>query len=142
MIDRGARIGNETLTTVSADERIRPLRDQIILEPLEWQPSKIIAVAYGGKPLRGRVLAIGPGVHPRKYDGPKGKRTKSWLSKSFRPCDVKIGDIVELGGLELRGYLFPTVWWGQKEVVICREADVAVVCEQPQEQASANASAA
>jgi hypothetical protein len=42
---------------------------------------------------------------------------------------VKRGDIVELGGLEIGGYLFATVRWGAKEVVIAREADVAIVRE-------------
>lgn len=123
----GVRLGNETITIVGEKDKIRPLRDNIVLEPLEWQPSKIIAVAYSGKPLRGIVRAIGPGVYPKKYDGPKGKRSKTWDSKAFRPCDVKVGDTVELGGLEIQGYLHPTFRWGNKEMVLCREEDVAMV---------------
>lgn len=125
----GVRIGNEQLEFVSAKQRVRPLRDHIVLEPLEWQPSEIVDVAYAGKPLRGIVRAIGPGVYPKKYDGPKGKRTKTWDSKAFRPCDVKVGDVVELGGLEIGGYLHPTFRWGSKEMVLCREEDVAMVVE-------------
>lgn len=124
-----ARIGNESNAYVPAEAKIRPLRDQIILEPLDWEPSKLIRVVYGGKPLRGRVLAVGPGLYRRKYDGPKGKRTKSWLGKHFQPTTVQVGDVVELGGLELRGYLFQTILWGTKTVVICREADVAMIVE-------------
>jgi co-chaperonin GroES (HSP10) len=131
-MDRGVRLGNETLTTVRADERIRPLRDQIVVEPLDWEPSKIISVAYWGKPLRGIVRAVGPGTYPKKYDGRKGQRTKMWDAKHFRPCDVKVGDIVELGGLEIGGYLHSTFWWGSIEMVLCREEDVAIVCEQEQ----------
>jgi hypothetical protein len=41
---------------------------------------------------------------------------------------VKVGDIVELGGLEIGGYLHCTIMWGLKEVVVCREEDVAIVC--------------
>jgi hypothetical protein len=140
MSDRGHRVGNETITHVPGNARIRPLRDQIILEPLEWQPSKIIAVAYSGKPLRGVVRAVGPGCYRLQYQDtqtglwsfnvPKGRRKAMRPSKLFRPCDVKVGDIVELGGLELRGYLFQTFWWGQIEMVLCREEDVAIVCEQ------------
>lgn len=126
----GVRIGNETNTFVPAHANVRPLRDHIIVEPLAWKPSKLIAVEWHGKPLRGVIRAVGPGVYPKKYDGPKGKRTKSWDSKVFRPCDLKIGDIVELGGLEIRGYLFTTFLWGATECVICREADVAIVVEQ------------
>lgn len=128
MID-GIRIGNETLAGIPADAKIRPLRDQIIIEPLDWEPSKIIAVAYRGKPLRGRVLAVGPGRYPLKYNGPKGKRTKSWDSKHFQPTEVKVGDIVELGGLEIGGYLHHTFRWGERECVMVREPDVAIVVE-------------
>lgn len=125
--ERGVRLGNESITGFSADTKFRMLRDQILLEPLDWEPSKVIAVVYRGKPLRGIVRAIGPGHYPKRYDGPKGKRTKEWESRAFQRCDVKVGDTVELGGLELKGYLHPTIWWGGKEHVVCREADVALV---------------
>lgn len=135
-INYGTRIGNESTTLIPADAKIRPLRDQIIVEPLDWQPSKTILVAgTHTKPLRGIVRAVGPGVYPKKYDGRKGRRTKSWDSKAFRPTDVKVGDIVELGGLELgsgtasdpHGYLHKTIIWGTTEMVVCREEDIAIV---------------
>jgi hypothetical protein len=75
------------------------------------------------------VLAVGPGHYQKKYDGPKGKRTKSWDSKHFTPCDVRVGDVVDLGGLEIDGYLFTRVIWGSRDCVVCREADVAAVIE-------------
>ena len=125
----GERVDTPTNAYVSAKENVRPLRDQIILEPLEWEPSKVIRVAYTGKPLRGRVKAIGPGRYRRKYNGPKGLRTQSWLGKHFLPTEVKVGDIVELGGLELRGYAFQTFIWGTKEYVICSEQDVTGIVE-------------
>lgn len=126
----GVRIGNETLTTIRADERIRPLRDVLIVEPIDFQPSKIIRLVHSVKPLRGIVRVAGPGRYPIKYNGPKGKRTKSWESKHFRPTQVRVGDVIELGGLELGGYLFQTILWGGKEHVICREEDVAIVVEE------------
>lgn len=141
-MDRGIRIGNETFDSIPADARIRPLRDQIILEPLDWEPSKIIAVAYSGKPLRGIVRAVGPGIYPKRYDGPKGRRSKMWDAKCFRPCDVKVGDVVELGGLELGGYLHMTIRWGAKEMVVCREEDVAIVDDEASEARHARAPAA
>lgn len=130
-ISYGTRLGNETLTIVPRDMQIRPLRDQIIVEPLQWQPSKIILIAgMHTKALRGIVRAVGPGIYPKRYNGRKGQRTKSWDAKCFRPTDVQVGDIVELGGLEIGGYLHQTFIWGTTEMVICREEDVAVVCEQ------------
>jgi hypothetical protein len=123
----GVRVGNESITCVPAEARIKPLRDQIIVEPREWNPSKLLHVVYTGKPLRGIVRAVGPGRYPKKYDGPKGKRTKTWDAKSFLPTELKVGDIIELGGLEIRGYLFQTIRWGSKEMIVCQEADVAIV---------------
>lgn len=128
----GVRIGNETITRIPADAVMRPLRDQIIVEPLAWEPSKILNIVYHGKPLRGIVKAVGPGCYPKRYNGRKGQRSKTWDSKSFRPCDLNVGDVVELGGLELRGYLFQTFFWGDVEHVICREEDVAVVVDEPE----------
>lgn len=122
---RGVRIGNESLTFVGARERIRPLRDQIIVEPLP--PNPLLELPW--KPIRGVVLAVGPGVHPKRYDRPKGSRRRSWDSKAFRPCDVRVGDTVELGGKEIGGYLHTTIRWGAREVLLVREEDVAVVLE-------------
>lgn len=125
---RGVRFGAETLTFVAADSKLRPLRDQIILEPLQWEPSETVHVEHHVKPLRGIVKAIGPGVYPKRYDHPeKHKRTKMWDSTRLRPCDVKVGETVELGGLEIQGYAFETFYWGDVLHVICREADVAGV---------------
>jgi co-chaperonin GroES (HSP10) len=123
----GVRVGNESITSVPAEAHIRPLRDNIVIEPLDWKPSSTLEVVYTGKPLRGRVRAIGPGRYPKLYNGPKGRRSKTWDSKSFRPTEVKVGDVVELGGLEIRGYLFATVRWGSKEVIVCSEQDIAIV---------------
>lgn len=123
-IQTGVRLGNECFDSLPASAKLRPLRDQIIVEPIPWPFSEIIEVVYTGRPLRGRVLAVGPGHYRKLYDGRKGQRTKSWDSRHFTPCDVKVGDIVQLGGLDLGGYLFQTVRWGDRECVICREADV------------------
>jgi len=120
----GRRVGNESFDSIAASAKVRPLRDQIILEPIPWPFSDIIEVVYTGRPLRGKVRAIGPGCYEKRYNGPKGQRSKSWDSKQFRPCDVKVGDVVQIGGLSLEGYLFPTFRWGDKEMVVCRENDV------------------
>lgn len=146
MNSSGARIGNETLTFVRADQTIRPLRDQIIVEPLPWGASAVIEAPHTFKTTRGVVRAAGPGRWLLQYargsaDGKsltwypthsppsKGQRCASRESKIFRPCDLKIGDIVDLGGLEIGGYLHGTFRWGDKEVVMCREEDVCIVRE-------------
>lgn len=131
----GLRADTDTRVILGEGERLRPLRDWIVLEPLDWQPSKIINVVYRGGHLRGIVRAIGPGRYPLKYDGPKGKRSRSWLGNRFQPTSLQVGDIVELGALPdfesnaTRGYLHPIVMVDGKEMLMCREGDVAMVVE-------------
>lgn len=125
----GVRIGNEVWDSVPSGASIRPLRDQIVIEPLEWRPSKIIDVVWHGKPLWGIVRAVGPGCYPKLYNGRKGARTKQWDSKAFRKTEVKVGDKVELGGLEIGGYLHTQFRWGDKMCVMCREEDIGAVHE-------------
>lgn len=125
----GTRVGQEAFDALPASVKLRPLRDQIILDPMPWPFSQIIHVVYGGRTLRGKVLAIGPGVYPIRYNDRKGKRTKSWSSLQFRPCDVHVGDVVQIGGIEIGGYLNPTFRYGDREVVVCREEDVTVIEE-------------
>jgi len=127
MSTTGVRIGHESYDSVPAEAQVRPLRNQLIIEPIPWPFSNTIEVVYTGRPLRGKVRATGPGTYPKRYDGPKGKRTRSWPSKQFRPCDVQVGDIVQLGGLSLGGYLFTTFRWGDKECVVCTEDDVTAI---------------
>ena len=126
-IDYGVRIENSLNAFIPESCAIKPQKDWLVIEPLEWEPSSTIKVVHANKTLRGKVLAVGPGRYPLKYDGPKGKRTKSWDSKTFVKTEIKCGDTVELGGLEIGGYLFQTFLWGAKKVVMCREADVAIV---------------
>lgn len=123
----GVRIGRKRVDFVPASATIRPLRDQIVVEPLPWEPSPIlkklgVEVVWQGGVLRGKVLAVGPGHYPKQYNK---DRSKCWDSKSFRPCDVKVGDIVELGGLEIHGYdHWLHIQWGDRKCIIAREADV------------------
>lgn len=143
-MERGARLGNETLVGVGAKEKVRPLRDYIIIEPLEWEPSKTVKVVYRGRPLRGKVKAVGEGRNRLQYRNkntgewaisvPKGLRSEMRESKAFQRLDVKVGDIVELTSIvnadgTIDGMLFQTFRWGDKEHIICQEADVCLIHE-------------
>lgn len=130
LIDRGVRVSNALLTFVREDETIRCLRDHIVVEPLDIDHGTMLQLVYRGQPVRGKVLCVGPGRFQKKYDGPKGKRSKSWDSKQFSICDIREGDLVDLGGLELGGYLFTRIIWGNTDVVTAREADIAVVIDE------------
>jgi co-chaperonin GroES (HSP10) len=112
--------------------QFRPIGDRILLRPLAWKPSEIIDVVRYGRTLRGEVMAIGPGHNPLKYKT-RGDKTKTMdYSKHFRPVDVKVGDVVELGGLNVfdgQGYQFPEVIVGTETMIVCTERDVAGVVD-------------
>lgn len=113
---------------------LRMLGDRILLKPLDWDASKTIIAIRHGRPVRGEVKAIGPGCYPNRYQS--GKRDgkdfrKSYATKAFRPTEVKVGDIVELGGLNVfdgKGYIpLLEVMVGTELHIICSEKDVACV---------------
>jgi co-chaperonin GroES (HSP10) len=121
----GIRLDPKRYEVIQEDEHLRPLRDQIIVKPLAWEPSRVIEIAGNKrKALRGVIVAAGPGCYPKRYNK---DRSKSWDSTQFRPLQVKVGDVVELGGLEIEGYSFPQILIGNELHVIAREEDVAGV---------------
>jgi co-chaperonin GroES (HSP10) len=127
---RSARISHDSKTHIPADKEIKPLRDQIIVEPLNVVLSDVIITHEDTKPLRGIVKAVGPGHYPKVYDHPdKHRRTKMWDSEVFEPVQVRVGDVVELGGYGHQGYSFQTFFWGDVEHLICREMDVSGVVD-------------
>ncbi len=142
---RSGELSYASSTVIPAECRIRPLHDQIVVEPLPVEHSKVLEVVEHTKPLRGIVRAVGPGHYPMRYDHPdKHKRTKMWRSSRFQPTQVKVGDIVELGSIReengrITGYSFQQVIWGTKMHILCREADVSgiVVQEAAPEEAAA-----
>jgi hypothetical protein len=127
---RSAELSHKTTAYVPENETIRPLRDVIIVEPLDGYFSAMIVLIDEMKPLKGIVRAVGPGVYPRQYNGPKGARTKTWHGKQFRKTEVKVNDIVEFGGIERGGVPFQTVYWGRTLMLIAREEDVAGIQER------------
>jgi co-chaperonin GroES (HSP10) len=138
-----AELSYSSNTYIDAGLNIRPLRDHIIVEPLPVDHSKVLEVIEHTKALRGIVKAVGPGHYPNKYDHPdKHKRTKMWKSKVFRKTEIKVGDIVELGGYGLddrggmhKGYNFQQFVWAGKIHIACREADVVGISEKQHEMA-------
>ncbi len=129
---RSAELSWASLSHVAAHETIRCRRDYIVVEPLEVDHNTVIVVKECTKPLRGIIKAVGPGHYPKRYDHlDKHRRTKTWDSRAFQPTEVKLGDIVELGGYEFGGYAFQTFLWGDKVHLICREADVSGVVVEP-----------
>lgn len=110
---------------------LRMLGDRLLVKPLDWDASQVVIAIRRGRPVRGKVLAVGPGIHPvsKRTNLPNGKRRIDF-SKRFRPTEVKAGDIVELGGLNVfdgQGYAFPEVVVNGQHCIICTERDVCIV---------------
>ena len=115
-----AELTHKTTTRVPADQRIRPLRDQIIVEPRERKFSAILEVIDESRPVWGIVRAVGPGCYPKRYNSDeKHKRSKVWDSKAFRPTQVRVGDAVYVGN-----YAYDSFYWGDALCLWCREEDV------------------
>lgn len=116
-----------------AGTKLRPLRDRIVVKPIDWQPSKIIEVAGSKRrTLKGTVIAVGPGANVRKYDFrtlPDGRRERCGYRdySQLVPMELKVGDVVELGGFEIDGYTFQEIYIGNEMHVICQQQDVAGV---------------
>ncbi len=112
---------------------LRMMGDKILVRPLKWEPSKLLEVVRHGRPVRGEIVAVGPGCNAKKYTRDHaGQKTGFKYSKHFRPTEVKVGDIVELGGIDIfdgTGYAFTEVVVGNETMLICQEADVCGVVE-------------
>lgn len=112
---------------------LRMMGDRILLKPLDWKGSDVIVAIRHGRPVRGEVVAIGPGKWVKRYVS--GKRDgkdfrRSYETKVFLKTELKPGDIVNLGGLATfdgAGYIFQEVVVGTETMLMCQEADVAVV---------------
>jgi hypothetical protein len=123
-----------TQIVCNTPDQLRLLGDRILLRPLDWKPSEVIDVVRHGRPLRGEVMAVGKGHHPLKYKPHHdGKHKIVEYRKRFQPTEVKVGDVVELGGLNVfdgNGYDFPEVVVGNEMMLIITERDVAGVQEK------------
>lgn len=121
----------DTAEIIGKGENLRMIGDRILLRPLDVKWSEKIIVARDGRPVRGEVMAVGPGRHPIKYKpSTKPGHKTAVLSARFQRTEVKVGDIVELGGLNIfdgSGYQFPEVIVGTERMVIVTERDIAGV---------------
>jgi hypothetical protein len=131
----GKRIVDTHPTTVSGVDNIRMLRDQILVRPTDAYESEHIIGIWNGAPTRGVIVKVGPGCYPNihtrgKRDGKDYRTIKQ--SKHFRPTEVKPGQMVELGGREIGGYLFTQLLVDNVLHIICREQDVCFVDERPE----------
>lgn len=136
IFSRGAELGYKTTICIGADEIIRPLRDEVIIEPVDGVISALILVIEEKKPISGIVRAVGPGIWLKQYAArkppvwypthsppPKGQRTMIRDSKIFRPTVTQIGDRIELD--LVRAQALQTFYWGDKIMLMAREEDIA-----------------
>lgn len=117
MESSGVQLERRTTDTLAAGERLRPLKDKIVVKQLPQRLSKVIEIVdRERKALRGIVVAVGPGRYPWRYNEDRSKR---WESKAFRRPEVKVGDVVAL-----EGYSYPTILIENEVHFVCSEQDV------------------
>lgn len=97
---------------------IRPLRDRIVVEPLDEPLSGVLQVVrFGreGKHARGRVVAVGPMV---KFDDDRLRKRGQH--------DSKVGDVIQFTDV----FKFPVILdHGQKRLIL-QEADICGIEER------------
>ncbi len=133
----GARINRDPLDSLPEDITLRPIGDKVIIQVDPDQYDTALAIVSADRPLRGTVVAIGPGELVKKYrhrwvysqGRETQERTESYWSTTFRATQTQVGDRVELGGRDIGGYLFDKLRIGGKDHVICTERDIAAIYE-------------
>jgi chaperonin GroES len=98
---RGAKgTGRERRTQKSTSPEIsamavKPLEDRVLVKPIEPEARTASGIylpeASKEKPIRGKVVAVGPGKRYRDTE------TKQVTSGKRLPLDVKVGDVVLYG---------------------------------------------
>jgi hypothetical protein len=137
---RGVVMTDENITFIPADCKLRMLRDQLVIEPMDVLHSRTLIVPpHRSKLVRGKIIAAGPGLYPNRYadklgrilpDGrDKSKRALVLAGTVFRPVTVKVGQIVHLDGRQTGKGAFEAFYWGDKYCLHAREEDVAGVEE-------------
>jgi chaperonin GroES len=97
---------------------IRPLRDYIVVRPLEVVESAIIQVVQlDRKPARGEVMAVGP-----------GKRNKRG---GYVPWGARVGDIIQFTDV----CKYPAIDYHGVRLLLLQEADICGI-EEPEERAA------
>lgn len=95
--------------------KIRPLHDRVVVRRMEEERTSaggiVIPDSAKEKPIRGEILAVGPG--------------KSLENGDVRALAVKVGDVVLFGK-----YAGTEVKVGTEELVVMREDDIMGVVEK------------
>lgn len=127
-MSNGVRIEKQTIDSIdSSKQTFRPTKDRIIVKPLHWDESTKIHSIRKGSPVRGEVIAVGPGTYRKRYSE---NRTKVTETNVFIPMEVKPGDIVNWGGLNIfdgDGYAFPEVNIDNERHLIIQQGDICAI---------------
>jgi hypothetical protein len=126
----GVRVHDKSLNFVSGE--INPTEDWLLIKPMPPHLSQTIAADWNGEAVRGKVIEAGPGKYPnihKRYfkpgkDGRPIEVREIKKSKVFVPTEVKPGDVVQLGGMSIGGYLWKHVLVNGEDHIWAMEADV------------------
>jgi hypothetical protein len=133
----GVKMTDENITFIPAHFTLKPLRDQIIIEPLDVVHSRILIVRSDSSTLiRGKVVAAGPGHYPNYYldkqgrrNPPRHERAQICAGTTFVPMPVSIGDIVHLDGRNTGKSAFDAFYHGDRYCIHARAEDIAGIEE-------------
>ena len=128
----GVELNRKTYDSVPAGQTLRPLRDKILVKVESLELSDTIIAEWKGKPVRGRVVAAGPGRYPNIHT--RGERHGESFheiraSRQFRATEVRVGQMVEFGGMEIGGYPLQQIYLDGQLHILTSEQDVVGVHE-------------
>lgn len=108
----------------AADEKLRMLRDQILVKPIAVdRHSGLVVIDRGRKCIRGTVVAAGPGCRPiKRYRNDQGEVHMVGELPGLIPMEVRLGEVVELSPAR-----YMEVKIGGEVHYIAKECDVAGV---------------
>lgn len=115
---------------VDALERVRPLRDQIVVLPDQHvHPTLVLAAERG--PTSGVVVAVGPGARVKRRErNADGDVIRLRETGRVIPMSVKVGDRIHFGKPPNGWYTWPEIVVGATVHYVMQEADVCFI-EEP-----------
>lgn len=106
--------------------KLRPLADRVIVEQdkaeVKTKGGIILSEAHGEKPLKGKVLAVGPGKY---LESAVAQQTVQSVDELFVPMSLKVNDIVYFAQFSPMH-----IELDNREFLVIREGDILCV-EEP-----------
>ena len=118
---KAAKFKQAKSAKVDANERLRPLRDQIVVKLVDVdRHNGLIVVHNGRKCIRGVLVAAGPGRRPiRRYRNERGEVNAIGELPGLVPMELQVGDEIELSPAR-----YTEITIGGEPHLLAKEGDV------------------